>query len=628
MTKILLVEDDNCLAEAFRLALSQHHYVVDVSHDGQEAWEMTEFSHYDLIVLDWILPSLDGINFCKQLRMKGIQTPVLLLTARNDGDSRIVGLDAGVDDYVTKPISFQELHARIRALLRRSRLALASTLKWGNLEINPNLCQVTYNGKVVPLRNKEYNLLELLLRNNQHIFSQQALLNALWSLDDHPTANTVRAHIKSIRKQLKKAGAGDVIETLYGMGYRLRSEELTVAPIAAAPIDPELPLPVIPPEFATNWERYRDRYSERLQVIEQALSAFQSGIGNKALTEQAQREAHTLIGSLGSFGLDEAAQLAREIEQVLAGFKGSLLAAKKLDFLAERVDRMRQILDHSQVEIPSPTPAIESLVSPPHPTRLLIIDDDRDLAEQLAIAANFTGLTATVAVNLIQARAAIADASSLPDIILLDLELTDETEDGFLLLQQLRQQHPQIPVIVLTAHQELADRVKVARLGGRGYLQKPILPFQVMAIVSQVLQQSAATEASLMIVDDDPQILEILDHTLRPLGFNLTLLSDPQNFWETLESTEPELLILNIEMPNWNGVELCQVIRNDLRWNKLPVVFLSAHTDAATIQQVFAAGADDYLSKPVPPTELVSRVLNRLNRVKHQGVSAFQFQFS
>jgi DNA-binding response OmpR family regulator len=626
MTKILLVEDDYCLAEAFRQALSQHHYTVEVSHDGQDAWEMTEFSQYDLIVLDWILPSLDGINFCKQLRMKGIQTPVLLITAQDDRDSRIVGLDAGVDDYVTKPISFQELHARIRALLRRSRLALASTLKWGNLELNPNLCQVTYNGKVVPLRNKEYNLLELFLRNNQRVFSQQALLNALWTLDSHPTANTVRAHIKSIRKQLKKAGAGDLIETLYGVGYRLRSEALMVSPIEEKPIPPQLSLPAISPEFAVNWERYRDHYGERLQVIEQAVSAFQSGIGNKSLTDQAQREAHTLIGSLGSFGLDEAAQLAREIEQVLATFKGSLLAPKKIDSLSQRVDRLRQILNYSTVEAPALTASIEPQAMPQHPAQLLIVDDDRDLAEQLAIAANFSGLKPTVAVNLIQAKEALA--ASLPDIILLDLELTSEVEDGFLLLQQFRQQHPQIPVVVLTAHQELADRVKVARLGGRGYLQKPILPFQVMAIVSQVLQQSAATEASLMIVDDDPQVLEILDHTLRPLGFNLTLLSDPRNFWKTLESTEPELLILNIEMPDWNGVELCQVLRNDLRWNKLPVVFLSAHTDAATIRQVFAAGADDYLSKPVTPTELVSRVLNRLNRVKNQGVSAFQFQYS
>jgi DNA-binding response OmpR family regulator len=284
MTKILLVEDDDRLAEAFQQALEQHHYTVEVATDGQDAWEMIETSYYDLIVLDWILPSLDGIDLCKQLRLKGDQTPVLLLTARDSSDSRILGLDAGVDDYVAKPISFQELHARIRALLRRSRLAITSTLKWGNLELNPNLCQITYNGKVVPLRNKEYSLLELFLRNNQRIFSQQALLNALWSNDDPPTVNTVRAHIKSIRKQLKQVGAGDIIETLYGVGYRLKSKELSAPPVADSISSPEEPIssaPLIPCELALTWERYRDRYSDRLQVIEQALSALQSGISPK-----------------------------------------------------------------------------------------------------------------------------------------------------------------------------------------------------------------------------------------------------------------------------------------------------------------------------------------------------------
>jgi DNA-binding response OmpR family regulator len=624
MTKILLVEDDDRLAETFRQALMQQRYTVEVANDGQDAWEMIEMSHYDLIVLDWILPRLDGIDLCKQLRLRGDQTPVLLLTARDSSDSRIIGLDAGVDDYVVKPISFPELHAHIRALLRRSRLAIASTLKWGNLELNPDLCQITYKGKVLPLRNKEYSLLELLLRNNQRIFSQEALLNALWSNSNPPTANTVRAHIKSIRKQLKQLGAGELIETLYGVGYRLKAEPSTSSlPTSSIPTSDESlrpTAPLIPSELAMTWERYRDRYSDRLQIIEQALSALQSGINPRPLVQQAQREAHTLIGSLGSFGLEEAAQISRQIEQTLAQMKGSLLVPQKLEILTNQVDRLRQILDHSPVEMPSSPPANALQPIAHKPARLLIVDDDRDLAEQLALAANFSGLTSTIAVDLTQARAALQPSiTPLPDIILLDLELTDESESGFTLLKELNRDYPAIPVIVLTAHQDLADRVRVARLGGRGFLEKPILPFQVMAIVSQMLLQSTSREANLLMVDDDPQILETLGNVLRPLGFHLTLLSNLQNFWDTLEQTEPDLLILNVEMPHWTGIDLCQVIRNDLRWSKLPILFLSAHTDDATIQQVFAAGADDYLTKPIAPPELVSRVLNRLNRVKNLG---------
>jgi DNA-binding response OmpR family regulator len=169
-------------------------------------------------------------------------------------------------------------------------------------------------------------------------------------------------------------------------------------------------------------------------------------------------------------------------------------------------------------------------------------------------------------------------------------------------------------VLVFTAQENFADRVKAARLGARGFLQKPMPPAQVIKAIAQALQQSSTPEAKLLIVDDDPQLLDYLRTLLEPWGFNLTLLNNPQQFWETLEQTVPDLLILDVAMPELSGIDLCQVVRNDPRWSELPVLFMSARTDAETVHRVFSAGADDYVNKPIVGPELVARVLNRLER--------------
>jgi DNA-binding response OmpR family regulator len=171
-------------------------------------------------------------------------------------------------------------------------------------------------------------------------------------------------------------------------------------------------------------------------------------------------------------------------------------------------------------------------------------------------------------------------------------------------------------VLVFTAQESFTHRVQVARLGGRGFLQKPVAPVEVFEGISQVLQQSRTPEAKLLIVDDDPLVLNFLRSLLEPWGFKLTLLDDPQQFWNVLEASAPDLLLLDVEMPELSGIDLCQVVRNDPRWSELPVLFLSAHTDAEIVHRVFTAGADDYVNKPIVGPELVARVLNRLERAQ------------
>ncbi|MBV8883345.1 MAG: response regulator, partial [Chroococcidiopsidaceae cyanobacterium CP_BM_RX_35] len=159
------------------------------------------------------------------------------------------------------------------------------------------------------------------------------------------------------------------------------------------------------------------------------------------------------------------------------------------------------------------------------------------------------------------------------------------------------------------------NRVKVARLGGKILGHKPVFPAAALAAITQALQQSNIVQAKILVVDDDPQTLEMLRTLLEPWGLQLTLLNNPQHFWTMLSQSHPDLLILDVEMPQFSGIDLCRVVRNDSQWSELPVLFLSAYSDAETVNRVFTAGADDYVSKPVVGPELIARILNRLERM-------------
>ncbi len=672
--KILLLEDDDLLAETLQKALISQHYLVEMATEGQAGWDLAEAFKYDLILLDLMLPKLDGISFCRKLRKTGDRTPILLLTAQDISDNKVAALDAGADDYVVKPFDMQELLARIRALLRRVSSTTTPLIEWGDLRLDPSNCEVTYDGQLLRLTSKEYGLIELFLRNTHRIFSQSALLDHLWLYEELPSENTVRAHIKSLRQKLKKGGApADLIETVYGLGYRLKPREsrvvgtknssdsgtradtqkLTAASSSGATLkgqtltrslgkktettDVSLPVPHSgttagqTQQEATSeltsgiWARFKGKYSDRITVIEQAVAACVEDSLTEELRQQAMGEAHTLVGSLGSFGFDEASRLSREIEEAFQA-EGKLNQSHK-QHLSGLVVALRQALEQSPATQAreQPPATLESLDRQPvaslnQPTplnqqcQLLIVDDDEALALALTAEATARGMQAQIATNLSQAREVLAH--SQPDVVLLDLCFPDSAENGLGLLAELATYQPPVPVVVFTAQQNFADRVKVARLGGRGFLQKPVSPAQAMEALAQVLQQSSPSEAKLLIVDDDPHLLDFLRTLLEPWGFKLTLLNDPQQFWETLEQTVPDLVILDVEMPELSGIDLCQVVRNDPRWSELPVLFLSAHTDAKTVHQVFTVGADDYVNKPIVGPELVARVLNRLERAQ------------
>lgn len=619
--KILLVEDDQSIADLINQALTSQHYLVDLAADGQMGSQLADSFEYDLILLDLMLPKLDGISLCRQRRKEGDHTPILLVTAENTQAHKIEALDAGADDYVVKPFDVDELLARIRALLRRGKDALNPVLEWGQLRLEPDQCQVSYQGKLLKLTAKEYELIELFLRNPHRIFSQSALLDHLWSFDEPPSETAVRTQIKGLRQKLKRAGAQpNFIETIYGLGYRLQTQESSKNRQSLgrhhrhSPPKSTLSSAVLKdPRLKAIWVKHRQEYLRRFKIVEQAVTALSYDNLSEDLHQQAIREAHTLIGSLGSFGFQTASEICRQIEGCLkTPADWSKISIASLDNLVEQLYQQLHQDDFQATDTNGWEPSSAQSQSIHSTTRLLIVDDDLTLAQALATEAIAWGINAQIVDNLDQARQVIYHQQ--PNLVLLDLCFPGTKEGGLELLTELTNCQPPVSVIVFTAQESFAQRVKVASLGAKGFLQKPISPVQVMEVVNQILQPSSPTAAKIMIVDDDPQILDLLRSVLEQWGFQVTLLDYPQQFWQVLASSKPDLLILDLEMPQLSGIDICQVVRNDPQWQNLPILFLSAHQDLDVVQQVFNAGADDYIAKPIVGPELIARVQSHLDR--------------
>ena len=223
---VLVVEDDPTISRFLVRGLREENYVVDLAEDGDSASRMAADSLYDLIVLDVLLPGIDGFELCRRLRDDGVDTPILMLTARDAVPDRIAGLDAGADDYLVKPFAFDELLARIRALTRRGRTRqLDATLSYGPIVMHTDTHRVHADGREVALSATEYRLLEHLLRHAEAIVSRDQLAEHVWGGDYDPFSNVADVYVGYLRRRLRDAGlARPLIHTVRGMGYMLKDQ--------------------------------------------------------------------------------------------------------------------------------------------------------------------------------------------------------------------------------------------------------------------------------------------------------------------------------------------------------------------------------------------------------------------
>jgi DNA-binding response OmpR family regulator len=609
--KILLVDDDETLVDVLTRTLAEKSYAIDVAKDGEQGWIYGSTYAYDLIILDWSLPKLDGISLCQRFRSRGYSTPIMLLTSRHGSQNKIKALDAGADDYICKPFDVEELSARIRALLRRLKCDFLPVLSWGDLQLDPCSCQVTYESKNLSLAAKEYRLLELFLRHSQEVLSIGDIIESLWSSMEYPAEATIRSHIRRLREKLTSAGLPeDLIATVRGQGYCLKS----------LPTTPHSTVITQQPDKKTQhlealkaiWQKHQPKREQQLATLNQAIASLQTGKLELSDRLSAIIAAHSLAGNLGQFGLDRASQLAKELEQLLQDNP----TPRQWQELSTKVTALSQeITGNCNI-----APYLKQRISKDSPL-LLIIGDEPNFTSQLQQEASNQGIRTQVLLTPELVKVWLdknqEHDEKLPHVVLLTISFTHSErswqQQYLTLIAEFNLLVPAIPVIVIADRDRFQDRLQVVRHGGSFYLTQPLTSAQIIAFCQQALQRSSLCK-KIMIVDDDEELLQILPSLLQPWGFQLTTLNDPRQFWEVLQAVNPDLLVLDIEMPHLSGIELCKVLRTHPYWCKLPVLFLTVHQDVTISTEAFASGASDFINKPVIPQQLAHRIINRLAR--------------
>ena len=347
------------------------------------------------------------------------------------------------------------------------------------------------------------------------------------------------------------------------------------------------------------WRRARGPVLERIAVLERAAAALGAGRLSEPLREEALREAHRLAGALGTFGLDHGSVRAREAEDALRHPSPAQADGARIARIAAE---LRNEVDRRPTSAPAAPAAAPPI--PNDPPLVWVMARDWGLAE--TARAELSGLGVAVAEG-------DTDPALRPDAVFLDLraESLDAEWDTF---SSVTRRAPGVPVVAYTDRDTLLDRVRALKMGARFILQPPLARGAIADAFAQVLPAPGAEAHTILTVDDDSTITEGLRALLEPQGFRVRTLNDPLRFWTELRGIKPDLLVLDVDMPHLNGIELCRVVRSDPAWRHVPILFLTARADRETIYRVFAAGADDYLSKPIVGPELVSRIRNRLDR--------------
>lgn len=611
--KILLIEDDDMTRELLTAELSAVCYVVEQAVDGELGLELASLWAYDLILLDLKIPKLDGLSLCRQLRNRDITTPILMLTAQNAQEDIVTGLDAGADDYVTKPFEMDQVLARIRALLRRGSMATTQTpaLKLGNLSLNPATTNVTYEDRVIPLTPKEYSLLELFLRNPQRVFSRSSILDHLWTMDDYPTEGAVTNLVKDLRNRLKRNGVQEtIIQTVYGLGYRLKNEGSSPGPTPS----PQ-PGAVSPSGLGATATlesiaaRFQQSIQQRVAVLEDVTRAFQAGAISSPQRELACEEAHRLAGGLGTFGYEEGSVLARQIEHLLEG--DGPLDQVKIAKLSQNLLALKQAVASE----PKPTQA--TLTLPPSPCKHLVTIE---VPQDIGLPLQALGTTCNWVIEAFaKVEEVFHQGDDYPmDAILLFLNPKVDATQKLAPLAEIKRRFPTLPVVIISRQESLAERVQAVRLGAERYLVDPITPDKLLDTLTQLVVRPEASPSRVLVVDHNPEVCSIIQDLLTPWGMEVTTLVDPNQFWEVLRHINPDLLLLEQDMPTFSGADLCRVVRKDSQYGDLPILMMTAQSNKMSVQQVFELGCDDLINKPIISPELITRVLSRIERSQLQ----------
>lgn len=609
----LVVEDDPKISQLLSAILGSLNYGVDITVNGDGILGGAIPNSYALIIIDLTNIHLDGVALCRRLRQGGYLDPLVVLADESTQSDIVAGLDAGADDYITKPCITEVIQAKLRALLRRHKPQVQvqpglETVAEVSLTLNPEAATATYQGKTVALTPKEFDIVDYFLQHPDQVFSRTDIIAALWTENKTPSEGAITNLIKDLRRKFTAAGIADSpIETVYGVGYRLRSG-------LGVPVEESLvPAPSYDLAGITSVtqtiQQYQSSFLQGIDILESAAAALAEERLSADLRNRARAEAHKLAGGLGTFGSPLGSVIAKTVERILSG---------QTPLTWQGATQLTRLIQDMRTEVTAlENRTVTAVEGRTHARPLvLVVDDDDELTEQLQIEALDRGLLVDIAPNPETCLDKLTQ--HLPDIILLDLMFPAPSDDGLVLLQQLRDKYPTLPIFLFTVRDTLPDRVAAARLGTKGYLRKPLSPKQVFESLLQALGTQQPIVGRVMLMDDDPAVSSQLTLMLQQHNLEVTYLQQPEEFWQTLTQMRPDVLLLDLGLPTYSGLDLCRVVRQDQTWGKLPIIIVTALTDTETVQQAFAAGADGFVGKPVDGPTLSAQVLNCVERSQRQ----------
>jgi diguanylate cyclase (GGDEF)-like protein len=358
--------------------------------------------------------------------------------------------------------------------------------------------------------------------------------------------------------------------------------------------------------LASVWEQFREVTLKRVDVIEDAAVALLEGRLTSDQRKEAQREAAKVGGSAGTFGFPRSSQIARQIAEKLASDAPAGLDAV---FISEQLLALRTDLEGKPQPVSTDVDVFESGDTPV----LLVVGVDEGMAERIITDGEARGLSVIPVRDTAAARTTLATEQISAALIALGPGADGDAMD---LVSELGSRVPPVATLVITERDTFDDRLEVARRGARKFLEQTTPARAVIDAAMIALRQARGVAATILAVDDEPKILEALEKLLQRRGMKVVTLGDPVRFWDVLEEVSPDLVLLDLEMPQYDGLDLCRVMRNDRHWSKVPVVFLTGHNDQASFQKVFGAGADDIVLKPFTAFELITRIENRLQRAR------------
>lgn len=391
------------------------------------------------------------------------------------------------------------------------------------------------------------------------------------------------------------------------LARELRRAAGRAEPVPAAPAQEG----AVADEIAAIWTEFRGTMLERLATLEEVGAALLEGDRPPQALDAARTAAHKLHGALGTFGNQRGSELAAELEGIIA--RGAPSDGDVFRY-TELVVALRRSLEEGT---PGPAAVSEEAAAgavPPGQVRAVILDPDPGRAEAVAAAALARGWTPATVATLDALVEGVRERP--PDVLILDPTACDAARlEPW--LRRLALYSPRVPVLFWSEEADLPRRLRAAALGVRAFVERERGPAAVIERAAALLEAPTA-EATILIVDDDAATVALAGAALNDAGLRVVGLTDPLQFWDTVEAVHPDLLLLDMEMPHVGGLQLCRVVRASARWAHLPIVFFTAHADRSAVTRAFRAGADDYVIKPVLGPELRARVLSRLDRVRLQ----------